>query len=324
MKPLVPPQKENEKEEIKKEDQKEEKTLFSARPEPAASRLGLGKLLRGGFAKRFTRNRAALASFAFLVFVSLLALLAPWVTRYSYETQRLGEVLQGPSSAHWLGTDSLGRDLYSRIVYGARLSLSVGVLTALFALLLGTLTGAVAGYFGRWVDTLLMRLVDVFSIFPSLLLAILLMVLLGRGITGIFLALGLTAWVTQARLVRGQVLQAKELLHVEAARALGLGDARILLRHILPNLWGPIIVSLTFQIPTNIMSESFLSFLGLGLQPPYSSWGTLANEGFRAIRGEPHLILFPGAVLFFTMLAFNYLGDGLRDALDPKGSRAIE
>ncbi len=274
--------------------------------------------------KRFRKNRLALLSLGFLVFVSLMAIFAPLVTQYSYETQSMSEILQPPSARHWMGTDSLGRDLYSRIVYGARMSLSVGLLTALFALIFGTVTGAVAGYAGRWVDTVLMRIVDIFYIFPSLLLAILLMVLMGRGMLGILLALGLTAWVTQARLVRGQVLQAKEFAYVESARALGVSHRSILFRHILPNLWGPIIVSLTFQIPTNIMSESFLSFLGLGLEPPYSSWGTLASEGFRAIRGVPHLIIFPGVILFLTMLAFNYLGDGLRDALDPSSKRLTE
>ncbi len=274
--------------------------------------------------KRFRKNRLALVSLGFLVFISLMAIFAPWVTHYSYETQSMSEILQPPSARHWMGTDSLGRDLYSRIVYGARMSLSVGLLTALFALIFGTVTGAVAGYAGRWVDTVLMRIVDIFYIFPSLLLAILLMVLMGRGMLGILLALGLTAWVTQARLVRGQVLQAKEFAYVESARALGVSHRSILFRHILPNLWGPIIVSLTFQIPTNIMSESFLSFLGLGLEPPYSSWGTLASEGFRAIRGVPHLIIFPGVILFLTMLAFNYLGDGLRDALDPSSKRLTE
>ena len=274
--------------------------------------------------KRFRKNRLAVLSLGFLLFISLLAVFAPLVTRYSFETQNMSEILQPPSARHWMGTDSLGRDLYSRIIYGARMSLSVGLLTALFALILGTITGAVAGYAGRWVDTVLMRIVDIFYIFPSLLLAILLMVLMGRGMTGILLALGLTAWVTQARLVRGQVLQAKEFAYVESARALGVRHTSILFRHILPNLWGPIIVSLTFQIPTNIMSESFLSFLGLGLEPPYSSWGTLASEGFRAIRGVPHLIIFPGVILFVTMLAFNYLGDGLRDALDPSSKRLIE
>ena len=268
--------------------------------------------------RSFFKHRLATLSLGFLILVTSAALFAPVITHYSYEEQNVSEKLEGPSRNHWMGTDSLGRDLYSRIVYGAQVSLAVGVLTALFALVLGTITGAAAGYWGGWTDQILMRTVDLFYTFPSLLLAILLMLLLGYGITGIMLALGMTAWVTQARLVRGQVIQAKQLAYVESARAMGVKSVTIILRHILPNIWGPIIVSLTFQIPSNIMAESFLSFLGLGLQPPFSSWGTLASEGFRAMKSYPHLIIFPGTVLFLTMLAFNYLGDGLRDVLDVK------
>ncbi len=268
--------------------------------------------------KLFSKHPLAACCLVYLLFISLMAIFAPWVTPYSYETQIIADKLQGPSWKHWMGTDTLGRDVYSRIVYGAQMSLAVGVLTSLFALALGTVTGAVAGYKGGWVDQLLMRVVDLFYTFPSILLAILITIVLGRGAPGILLALGLTAWVTQARLVRGQVLQAKEMAYVESAKAMGVTDFSVVWKHILPNLWGPIIVSLTFQIPTNIMAESFLSFIGLGLQPPFSSWGTLANDGFRAMRAYPHLIIFPGTVLFVSMLAFNYLGDGLRDLLDPQ------
>jgi len=267
------------------------------------------------------QHKAAWVSFGFIVIVGLMAIFADQLTAFSYDHQNIEAQLQLPNATHWMGTDSLGRDLFSRIVYGARMSLAVGLLTALIAMTLGTLVGALAGYRGGWIDMLLMRIVDLFYIFPSLLSAILLTVLLGRGFVGILLALGLTAWVAQARLVRNQVLQAKQMDYVESARAMGVQDWRIVLFHILPNILGPMIVSLTFQIPTNIMSESFLSFIGLGLQPPYSSWGTLANEGFRAMKSYPHLMIFPGLALFFTMLAFNYLGDGLRDGLDPRGQR---
>lgn len=253
-----------------------------------------------------------------LLIITLMAVFAPLVTQRSYEDQNFDARLERPSLTYWMGTDQLGRDLYSRVVYGARMSLAVGVTTALFALVLGSLTGALAGYYGGWMDRILMRLVDVFYIFPSLLIAILLMVLLGRGFLGICLALGLTSWVTQARLVRGQVLQARELPYVEGARAMGVSDFGIIFKHILPNLWGPIIVTMTFQIPSHIMSESFLSFLGLGLQPPFSSWGTLAAEGFRAMQSYPHLVIWPSLVLFVTMLAFNWMGDALRDRLDPR------
>lgn len=273
------------------------------------------------FLKKFRRMKLAVASLVFLAVVSVGATFAPRFTSQSYEIQNIDEKLQTPNRLHWMGTDTLGRDLYSRVVYGARMSLAVGVLTALLSLSVGTIVGAVAGFRGGKTDSALMRVVDLFYIFPSLLIAILLTVFFGRGFLGILVALSLTSWVTHARLVRNLVLQAKEMLYVESARALGVRSGRILWRHILPNIVGPMIVSLTFQIPTNIMSESFLSFIGLGLEPPYSSWGTLANEGFRAMKSFPHLILFPGAVLFVTLIAFNALGDGIRDVLDPMGKR---
>lgn len=263
-------------------------------------------------------KKTALLFMGFLLLLIVMATFAPWVTRHSYEEQSFTERLETPSTRHWFGTDSLGRDLYSRVVYGARTSLSVGFLTALIALFFGTLTGAIAGFRGGWIDHAIMSGVDLFYIFPSILLAIIVMMVVGQGIFGILIALGLTAWVNQARLVRAQVMQAKELPYVEAAHALGVSQFSILFKHILPNLWGPILVSLSFQIPTNIMAESFLSFIGLGIQPPYSSWGTLANDGFRAMKSYPHLILFPGAILFFTVLAFNYIGDALRDLWDPR------
>lgn len=253
-----------------------------------------------------------------LGFLVLMAATADYIAPYAYDAVSVGENLLPPSSAHLMGTDVLGRDLFSRILFGARLSLAVGFFTAIFALVMGTLTGAVAGYFGGWWDRIVTNVTDSFNIFPMLLLAIILTLLVGRGFFGIFLAIGLTTWVTQARLVRGLVLQAREMPFVEASRALGLGHFRIILKHILPNLWGPMIVSLSFQIPNNILTESFLSFVGLGLQPPYSSWGTLANEGFRGIQSYPHLMIFPGLALFITMVAFNFLGDSLRDLLDPK------
>lgn len=265
-------------------------------------------------------KKIALLSLLFLGLISIGAIAAPWVTHYSYEEQILTDRLEGPSWNHWMGTDQLGRDLYSRIVYGARMSLTVGVLTAFIALGMGLFTGGLAGYFGGRIDRWISSLIDLFYIFPALLMAILLTVVCGRGILGILIALSLSTWVTTARLVRGMVLQTKEMAYIESARAVGAPHSRILIKHILPNLSGPILVALTFQIPTNIMAESFLSFLGLGVQPPYSTWGTLAAEGFRAIRSFPHLIIFPGTILFLSMLAFNLLGDGLRDWLDPHDS----
>ena len=270
--------------------------------------------------RRFLKDPRFIWSTGALLVLCVLALFADWVAPYAYDAVSVGPNLSPPVRGFWMGTDVLGRDLFSRIVFGARLSLAVGFCTAIFALVLGTATGAVAGYFGGTWDRILMGVVDLFYIFPMLLLAILLTLLLGRGFTGIFLAIGMTTWVTQARLVRALVLQARELPYVEAGRAIGLTHGRILFRHIVPNLLGPMIVSLTFQIPNNILTESFLSFVGLGLQPPYSCWGTLANEGFRGIQSYPHLMIFPGMALFITMIAFHFLGDSLRDILDPKSS----
>lgn len=271
--------------------------------------------------KRLKRHRLAMLSLGFLLVMSLVALFAPLVTKFSYFEQNAEHALQFPNAMYWLGTDSLGRDLFSRLVYGARISLAVGFFTAIFSLVIGTVYGAIAGYMGGKVDTILMRTADVLSALPSLLVTVLLMLVVGRGPLGIFLALGIIGWVGEARLVRGQVLQAKEMLYVEAARSLGMRPWRILFQHILPNILGPVIVSLTFGIPQNILAESFLSFVGLGLEPPFASWGTLANEGWRAYRTYPHLIFFPGIVLFLTILAFNFLGDGLRDALDPQARK---
>lgn len=260
-------------------------------------------------------NKTALyLSASLLLLLALAGALAPWLAPYPESAQDIAARLQDSSASHWLGTDSLGRDLFSRIIFGARTSLAVGVVTAGFALGIGTATGAWAGYRGGWIDLVLLRIVDFFSIFPSLLLAILVTLILGKGLVGICLAIGLTSWMAQARLVRGLVLQARAQTYVEAAIAAGARDTRVLFKQILPNLWGPLLVNLSFQIPSNILAESFLSFLGLGLQPPQSSWGTLANEGFRAMRSYPYLMIYPGIVLFACLAAFNVLSDALGEA----------
>lgn len=280
--------------------------------------------LYGAAWKRLKRHRLAMVSLGFLLFMAVVAAAAPLLTRFTYFDQNADMALQFPGSTYWFGTDSLGRDLFSRILYGARISLAVGFFTAIFSLVIGTIYGAISGYAGGKVDTFLMRLADVLYALPSILVTVLIMLVVGRGPTGIFLALGITGWIGGARLVRGQVLQAREMTYVEAARALGVTRANILFQHILPNILGPVIVNLTFDIPQNILSESFLSFVGLGLEPPFASWGTLANEGWRAYRTYPYLILFPGLALFLTILAFNFLGDGLRDALDPQAVKTRE
>jgi oligopeptide transport system permease protein len=266
-------------------------------------------------------SMSAKLSALFLVLISLTAVFAPWVAPYSYETQDLSSLLSFPGARHWMGTDRLGRDLLSRIIYGARVSLSIGVATSLIAVLIGTVYGAISGYIGGKTDNVMMRAVDVVFALPDLLLIILITVVLGRGMAGIFLALTLVSWVTVARLVRGEVLRVKELAFVEASRALGARHARILLVEILPNILGLLIVTISFRIPVAILAESTLSFVGLGISPPFSSWGTLANDGWMAIKFYPHLLFFPSLVIFATILSFNFLGEGLRDYFDP-GSRS--
>lgn len=257
-------------------------------------------------------------SFLFLVVIFFAAVFAPWVTPYSYETQDTLNTLAAPSFSHLMGTDRLGRDLFSRLIYGARVSLFIGVLTTLLALLIGTLYGSISGYVGGRTDSLMMRVVDVVFALPDMLMIILITVMMGRGIAGMFMALTLVSWVTVARLVRGEVLRIKEQNYIEAARALGANSLRILVQEILPNIVGLMIVTLTFRIPVAILAESTLSFIGLGISPPFSSWGTLANEGWKAIKFYPHLILFPSLAIFLTILSFNFLGDGFRDYLDPR------
>jgi len=253
-----------------------------------------------------------------LLAIVLAAVFAPWVAPYSYESQDTLNTLALPGAPHWMGTDRLGRDVLSRLIYGARVSLFVGFGTTLIAIFLGTLYGAFSGYVGGKTDSVMMRVVDVVFSLPDLLLIILITVAMGRGMAGIFIALTLVSWVTVARLVRGEVLRIKEFAFVEAARALGAGHGRILVREILPNVWGLLIVTLSFRIPVAILAESTLSFIGLGLAPPFSSWGTLANAGWTAIKYYPHLIAFPSLAIFVTILSFNFLGEGLRDVLDPQ------
>jgi|TARA_B110001454_G_scaffold39414_1_gene38814 oligopeptide transport system permease protein len=257
-------------------------------------------------------------SFGFLGVVFFSAIFAPWITPYSYETQDTLNTLATPSFSHLMGTDQLGRDLFSRLIYGARVSLFIGISTTLLALVIGTIYGSISGYIGGRMDGFMMRVVDVIFALPDMLMIILVTVMMGRGIAGMFIALTLVSWVTVARLVRGEVLRIKEKTYVEAARALGASSPRILMQEILPNILGLMVVTLTFRIPVAILAESTLSFIGLGIAPPFSSWGTMANEGWRSIKFYPHLILFPSLVIFFTILSFNFLGDRLRDDLDPR------
>jgi oligopeptide transport system permease protein len=262
-------------------------------------------------------------SLLFVITVATLGFLAPWISpdgAGGFEEKR---ILESPSLAHLMGTDGLGRDLLTRVLYGARVSMAVGIGTALMSLVIGTAYGLVSGFKGGNLDHLMMRVVDIFYGLPDMLIFILLSLLLGRNIGGLLVALGLVSWVRFARIARGQVLQAKEFLFVEGARAMGASRRRIVLRHILPNILGPIIVTLTFSIPAAILAESTLSFIGLGINDPYSAWGTswgsLAQDGWRAMRTYPHILFFPAAAIFLTILAFNTLGNALTDLSKPRG-----
>jgi oligopeptide transport system permease protein len=289
---------------------------------------GEGRSLQQEAWNQLRKNKVALISGCAIVFICAVGLLAPVLAPYPFDEQYLDQVLAPPSMQHWLGTDSLGRDMLSRLIYGARISMAIGVITALISLVIGTIVGAVSGWFGGRVDSALMRFVDILDSIPSLVLLILVKLIFDavdiipnpelKALTGMLMALSLVSWVSLARVVRAQVLQVKQMAYVEAARSMGASSLRVIAQHILPNILGPVIVLLTFQIPSNILSESFMSFLGLGLQPPYSSWGVLANDGWRSMTSYPHLMISPGVAIFVAMLAFNLLGDGLRDAFDPQ------
>ena len=263
-------------------------------------------------------NTSFKISSGFLFIIFSVSLLAPWVAPYSYQEQDTVNILAFPGIDHFLGTDRLGRDLLSRMIYGARVSLFVGVFSTLIALVIGTLYGTISAYVGGKTDNLMMRVVDVVFALADLLMIILITVLMGRGVTGVFIALTMVSWVTIARLVRGEVLRIKEYPFILAAKALGASHFRIMLREIFPNILGILVVTLSFRIPVAILAESTLSFIGLGIAPPASSWGTLASDGWTAIKFYPHLILFPSLAIFFTILSFNFLGEGLREYLDPR------
>jgi oligopeptide transport system permease protein len=275
------------------------------------------------------RNRAATLGALFLLAVVLVSVFAPLVAPWSPDAQDTRNVLAPPSAAHWLGTDRLGRDLLSRLIQGARVSIAVGVAVGFAGLLLGSVYGGISGWLGGGIDNAMMRAVDVAYAFPSLLLMIALMEAfkaipaLSQGLPGIIMALTIVAWVSVARLARGIVLQLREEPYVESARALGARGGRILIRHLLPNAVGPLLVILTYRIPMAILAESTLSFIGLGVPPPFASWGTLAYDGWTALLGYPHLLVSPALAIFFTILAFNVVGDGLRDAVDPTLRRGL-
>ncbi|MES2695559.1 MAG: ABC transporter permease [Verrucomicrobiota bacterium] len=270
---------------------------------------------------RLRKNKLAVFGMFSLVIIGIACLAGPWVLPYGYEEQDLDLGAAAPSAKHWLGTDTLGRDLLVRLLYGGRVSLGVGLAATFVALTIGVVYGAVAGFFGGKRDAFMMRAVDIMYSLPFPIFVILLMVFFGRNIILLFVAIGAVEWLTMARIVRSQVMAVKKMEFIEAARSLGFGRRRIIFRHILPNILGPIIVYTTLTIPAVMLLEAFLSFLGLGVQPPMSSWGVLIKDGAEKMEEFPWLLIFPGTLFSLTLFSLNFLGDGLRDALDVRSSK---
>jgi oligopeptide transport system permease protein len=289
-----------------------------------------GRSLWDDALRRLLRNRAAVISIVILAVIAVAAIVGPWLLAYTFFEQDYTVVSCAPDwwpdtsvmctagGTHWFGTDSVGRDLLVRTLYGARVSLSVGLIATLVSLVIGVVYGAVAGFIGGRVDELMMRFVDVLYSIPYIFLVIILMVIFNRNFFLLFVAIGAVEWLTMARIVRGQTLSLKQKEFIEAARAGGVGTFGIIWRHIIPNVLGPVIVYVTLTVPASILAESFLSYLGLGIQEPLTSWGVLISEGKDQMETAPWMLLFPAAFMTVTLFCFNFIGDGLRDALDPK------
>jgi oligopeptide transport system permease protein len=288
---------------------------------PAPGELEVGSSLWRDAWHRLARNKLAVFGGVMLSLLAIACVLGPLVSSYSYEQQDLDLGASAPSADHWLGTDTLGRDLLVRLLVGGRISIGVGLCATFVALTIGVVYGAVAGFFGGKIDMVLMRIVDIMYALPFTIFVILLMVFFGRNIILLFVAIGTVEWLTMARIVRGQIMSLKRMEFIEAARSLGLGRRRIILRHMLPNAMGPIIVYTTLTIPAVMLLEAFLSFLGLGVQPPLSSWGVLIKDGAEKMEEFPWLLIFPGTLFSLTLFSLNFLGDGLRDALDVRASK---
>ena len=270
--------------------------------------------------RRLFQNKAALISLFLLFFISFLSFFGPFFLQYNFSDTDWNSIYYPPSldNGHFLGTDSNGRDLLVRILYGGRLSLSIGIIATLVSVFIGVIYGTVAGYFGGKIDIFMMRIVEILYAMPYLIFVIILMVVFGRNIYFLFLAIGAVEWLTMARIVRGQTISLKEKEFVETSKALGQSNFMIILKHNIPNLAGPIIVYKTLMVPSVIILESFLSFLGLGVQEPLTSWGVLISEGSREMETAWWLLIFPGLFMTITLASLNFIGDGLRDAIDPK------
>lgn len=273
------------------------------------------------FWPRLRRNRLAMIGGTVVLLLFAISLLAPWLSAYHPSTINAWEVLQPPSWQHWFGTDELGRDVLARVLFGARISLKVGFVAVGIAVLLGTVIGLFAGYYGGWLDAVLMRLVDIMLCFPSFFLILAVIAFLQPSIWIIMAVIGLTGWMGVARLVRAEVLTIREMEYIQAARCIGCSDLRIILRHILPNALSPVLVAATLGVAGAILTESALSFLGIGVQPPTPSWGNILTSGKDYIEFAWWLSLFPGLAILITVLAYNLLGEGIRDALDPRTIR---
>jgi oligopeptide transport system permease protein len=297
----------------------------AARPHPDASHLleeaEQGTSLWKDAWLRLRKNKMAVFGFVVVTLISLASIFGPFVVKYSYQENNLDRVTEPPSWEHWLGTDKLGRDQFSRILYGGRISLMVGLCATAVSLTIGVLYGTIAGYVGGKLDAVMMRVVDILYALPFTIFVILLMVFFGRNIILLFLAIGAVEWLTMARIVRSQVQALRKQEFIEACVSLGLSRRRIILRHMIPNVLGPIVVYTTLTIPAVMLLEAFLSFLGLGVQPPMSSWGLLIKEGAEMMEEAPWLLIYPGLLFSLTLFSLNFLGDGLRDALDPKASK---
>lgn len=268
--------------------------------------------------RRLKQNKLAVFSLGVIIFLIVMAVLVPWLSKYGYDQQHLSDSNEKPGGKFWFGSDGLGRDLFTRVWYGARISLFIGFAASAIDLIIGVIWGGIAGYMGGRVDEVMMRICDVLYGLPYILVVVLLLVVMEQGLFTIIVAMSITAWVNMARIVRGEMLRLKEEEYIMATRSMGANMLHILFKHLIPNSMGPILVTLTFSIPNAIFTEAFLSFLGLGVQDPQASWGTLTKEGIDAMQYYPWMVLFPAVFISLAMLAFNILGDGLRDALDPR------
>ena len=270
--------------------------------------------------RRLFLNKAAVISLFTLIIISVVSVFGPFFLQYNFSDTDWGSIYQPPSfeTGHYLGTDGNGRDLFVRILHGGRLSLSIGLIATFVSVFIGVLYGTIAGFFGGKLDIFMMRIVEILYAMPYLIFVIILMVVFGRNIYFLFIAIGAVEWLTMARIVRGQTISLKEKEFIETSKALGQSNTLIIVKHIIPNLAGPIIVYITLMVPSVIILESFLSFLGLGVQEPLTSWGVLISEGSREMETAWWLLIFPGSFMVITLASLNFIGDGLRDAIDPK------